>query len=182
MRDSAVHVLVCMVALVAGCDDDLSCDVLAEPTNCWADAAARAAACLPSLPATGTLRSDRTGCDFSNGARVEFDEALPDDTMQLERLAFDVTGADCAWRFVDTFENRMELTVDGETEVAELHAGEDFHLHCSGGSTYAASFDSLFTCQSPARVPTDGFEVTPTSFTFTLSAVTIPSQIFTCTL
>jgi hypothetical protein len=128
------------------------------------------------------LSADRTRCTWPDGAEVMFDTPLPNTTLDLERLAFDVSGPDgCSWRFVDTFQNRMELTVDGNTEVAQLHAGHQFELACSDGTSYEADFDLLFTCQPPARAPTDGFEVTPTMFQFTLSAVDAPVPLFTCT-
>jgi len=74
----------------------------------------------------------------------------------------------------------MELTVDGRTEVSQLHPDRTFELACSNGTSYEADFDLLFTCQSPARAPTDGFDVTATTFEFTLSAVDAPVPLFTC--
>ena len=163
-----------------GSSEDLTCELLADPTNCWADAAAKAAACIPARATPATLSADRTRCTFTDGAQVTFDTPLPTTTTDLERLAFDVTGSGCAWRFVDTFMNRMELTVDGETHVSQLHPNHTFELACAGGPSYEADFDLLFTCQPPARAPTDGFEVTATSVQFTLSAVNAPIPLFTC--
>jgi len=175
MRRAAVF-----LALVAcGGSEDLTCSLLADPTNCWADATARAAACVPATP--GTLSADRKQCTWPDGSKVTFETPLPNATIDLERLAFDVTGASgCAWRFVDTFANRMELTVDGKTEVSQLHPDRQFELACSSGTSYESEFDLLFTCQAPARAPTDGFEVTATSFQFTLSAVDARTPLFTC--
>jgi hypothetical protein len=174
-----MRLAVLALGLVAcGGSEDLTCSLLADPTNCWADAAARAAACVPSTP--GTLSADRTRCTFADGSQVTFDTPLPNATIDLERLAFDVTGSGCAWRFVDTFQNRMELNVDGKTEVSQLHPDHQFELACSDGTSYEADFDLLFTCQPPARAPTDGFDVTATSFQFTLSAVNVRTPLFTC--
>lgn len=179
-----MRALAIAIVLAGGCggSEELTCELLADPTNCWASAAADAAACLPAMPAVGTLRADRTGCDFANGGTVRFDQPLPMRTEDLDHLTFDVTGPGCSWRFTDTFQNRMELTVGIDTEVSELHPDDSFHLHCSGGTDYETSFDTLFTCQPPARPPTDGFEVTPTSFSFTISAVTVGTTLFTCAL
>lgn len=182
MRHLVFAAILALPAAACGGSEELTCELLADPGNCWASATARAAACLPSRGTPGTLSADRKTCTWPDGARVTFDTPLPNDTLELERLAFDVTGPDgCAWRFVDTFENRMELTVDGATEVSQLHPGGEFELACSDGTSYTADFDLLFTCQPPARAPTDGFEVTPTSFQFTLSAVDAPIPLFTCT-
>jgi len=172
-----------LLAMLAACgsSEDLTCELLADPTNCWADAAAKAAACLPMRAAPAMLSADRSKCTWPDGSQITFDTPLPTTTTDLERLAFDATGPGCSWRFVDTFMNRMELTVDGETEVSQLHPNRTFELACSNGTSYEADFDLLFTCQPPARAPTDGFEVTATSFQFTLSAVNAPIPLFTCT-
>jgi hypothetical protein len=172
--------LVLLAACGGGGSDDLTCDLLQDPTNCWATAAAAAAACVPGATESGVLADDRASCTFSDGSRVVFDEPLPTDIFDLERLAFtlvDVDGADCA-RFVDTFANRMELEAGGAAIVSELHPGEQFHLHCPD-TTYEAAFDLLFTC--PAfSAPTDGFDVDATMVTFSISSVATQTPIFTC--
>jgi hypothetical protein len=173
-----------VIAALAGCGggEALTCELLADPGNCWATAAAAARACLPEGAAAqeGMLTVDRTQCLFADGTRVTFDEALPTDNLDLERLAFTIEQGtlDCA-RFVDTFGNRMELTGGGKTVVSELHNGSEFHLHCDGGPDYEADFGVLFTCGAN-NGPTDGFEVTPTSVTFTIVAVTTPGPLFAC--
>ncbi len=163
-----------------GSSEDLTCPLLADSTNCWADAVARAAACLPSRAVPAMLSADRLRCTWSDGSQITFEAPLPNDTTQLRQLAFDATGPGCSWHFVDTGENRLELTVGGKTEVAQLHPDHRFELACSNGTSYEADFSLLFTCQAPARAPTDGFEVTATSFQFTLSAAGAPVPLFTC--
>jgi hypothetical protein len=131
----------------------------------------------------GTLSADRTQCTWSDGSKVVFDAPLPDDTSQLDHLSFTVTGSSCTWSFTDTFMNKMILTVDGKTEVSQLHPGGTFELACDNGTSYETDFDTLFTCAgSGGRAPTDGFEVTPTSVSFTISAVNAPTPLFTCTI
>jgi hypothetical protein len=177
-------VLAPAIALVAACGggEDLTCEVLSDPTNCWATAAAAAKACLPAGAAAqeGLLSADRASCLFADGTRIAFDAPLPTSTQDLDRLAFTIEQGtlDCA-RFVDTFGNRMELTADGRTVVSELHPGGDFHLHCPGGPDLASSFDLLFTCPG-GTAPTDGFDVTATSVTFTIVSVATPGPLFTC--
>lgn len=174
--------LACLPLLAtASCGSELTCEILSDPDNCWARAAAAAADCLPPATETGVLAADRASCSFSDGTRVVFDEPLPADNFGLERFAFTVEkgGASCA-RFVDTFMNRMELQAGTLGAVSELHPGGDFHLHCAGGPTYESDFDLLFTCPA-GTAPTDGFEVTPDSVTFWLSSVATPGELFRCT-
>jgi len=166
----------------AGCGGSgLTCEVLQDPENCWAKAAGAMRACLPGLPAMGTLSADRTSCTFPGGARVVFDTALPSTTEQLETFgftAFDASGAECG-SFLDSFQNHMHLEAGGSLAVSELHAGSEFHLHCGGGPSYEGDFDVLFTC--PAfSAPTDGFSVAPAQVSFTISAVTTPGELFRC--
>lgn len=167
--------------LLSGCggDAELTCDLLQDPGNCWASAAAAAADCLPPAAETGVLAADRASCTFSDGTRVVFDAPLPLDAIDLERFGFTIEtgGAECA-RFVDTFANRMELEAGGISVVSELHPGGEFHLHCPD-TTYAADFDLLFTCQ-PFSAPTDGFDVQPDLVTFSISSVTTPGELFRC--
>jgi hypothetical protein len=115
---------------------------------------------------------------------VVFDSPLPTSSFDLEELALTVErdGATCA-RFVDTFQNRMELTAGDDTVVSELHAGEDFHLHCGDGRTYETSFDHIFECAAEgAPAPTDGYIVESNQVELTLSSVsTTPGPIFRCT-
>jgi hypothetical protein len=170
------------VALAAcgSSDRDLTCKLLADPTNCWASATAQATACLAMHATPGTLSADRTSCTWSDGSRVMFDAPLPQSTTALGHLTFTVSAPGCTWSFTDTFHNHMELTVGGRTEIAELQPDRTFDLRCDDGTTYSTSFDTLFTCQPPARAPTDGFDVEPTSVQFTLSAVNASTPLFTC--
>ncbi len=182
-RTAAIALMVGLcAATTAACGEStepLTCELLSDPTNCWASAAADAVACLPGMSAIGVLAPDRASCTFSDGSRVVFDEPLPDDVFDLERLAFtfERNGAECA-RFVDTFGNRMELTGDDGVIVSELHPGGAFHLHCPD-TTYTSDFDLLFTCPG-GTAPTDGFDVAPDLVTFSIIAVTTPGELFRC--
>lgn len=169
--------------VVSGCggSDDLTCAVLADPTNCWAAAAAEATSCLAMHATPGVLSADRTQCTWSDGSTVTFDTPLPNDTIQLDHLSFTVTGPGCSWSFTDTFMNKMILTVGDKTEVSELHPDQTFELSCDDGTSYETQFQTLFDCAgSGGRAPTDGFEATATSFEFTISAVNAPTPLFTC--
>lgn len=174
-------------AVLIGCngaDDEaqpLTCEILSDPGNCWAEAAAEAATCVPSPDEEiGVLEPDRASCTYTVGSRVVFDEALPLDVMDLERLALTLEkdGAKCG-RFVDTFMNRMELEAGPYGAVSQLFSSERFELRCNDGRRYTSDFDLLFTCD-PWTAPTDGFDVTPDSFLFMISSVATPGEMIRC--
>lgn len=182
MRDIATSVIAVAIAACGG-GEELTCELLADPGNCWATAAEQLAACMPARATPAVLEPDRASCTFSDGVRVVFDTRLPTDNMDLEGLGFtvEVDGAQCG-RFVDTFMNRMELTGSGETVVSELLAGSEFHLRCADGD-FSTEFGTLFDCAAEGiPAPTDGFEVTPSSFAFTVTSVTTPGELFRCEL
>ena len=170
--------------LVSSCSGgggaDLTCEYLSDPDNCWAAAAAEAKACLPASAQAGLLAADRSSCSFSDGTVVVFDDPLPDDTEDLERFGFTIErdGAFCA-SFVDTFENRMELTGSGPTVVSQLHPGSRFEVDCGDGHSYEADFGLLFECAAGTQ-PTDGFFVAPDEVTFMILSVNTPGQLFRC--
>lgn len=180
MRSTIVAVLA-----VTGCGgaDELTCEVLADPENCWAEAAAELAACMPGRATPAVMAADRGSCTFADGVVVEFDAPLPMDDLDFEGLGFTVLvdGSPCG-RFVDTFANRMELTGSGATVVSELHPGSAFHLHCPG-QDFETAFDTLFTCAGEGiPAPTDGFDVEPATFEFSITSVTTPGVLFRCEL
>lgn len=179
-----VRALALLTAIGAvGCGGTpLTCEIIADPENCWAATAAEIAACLPPNTEIGEFAADRTRCTYGDGTEVVFDEALPDSTFDLERFGFTVNtgGAFCA-RVVDTFENRIEIESANRSAVAQLR--RDFELICGGGPTYESDFDLLFECAGQgAPPPTDGFDVTPDEVFFQISSVTTPGDLFRCRL
>ena len=176
--------LVAALALSLGaCGDSesaLTCELLEDPDNCWAEAAALAAACLPPASETGVLSADRASCTFADGTRILFDVPLPDFTDDLESFGFTIEsgGAECA-SFVDTFANRMELEAGGQLVISQLHAGSQFELRCGDGQSYTSDFDLLFDC-APGSQPTDGFSVEPDLVTFMIISVNTPGELFRC--
>lgn len=170
----------------ASCDEEdvaveeLTCEILSDPENCWARAAADAVQCLPPGGGGGVLNEDRTVCTFLDGSRVLFDEPLPLRSDELEWLAFTIEsdGATCA-RFVDTFSNRMELEVGSNKAVAERHNA--FRLTCQDeGVTYQIDSDGLFACEAGTQ-PTDAFVVQPDRVTVSIYSVSTPGTLFVCT-
>ena len=181
---STIALLATAALTVAGCGGDsdarLTCEYLEDPENCWAEAAAEAAACLPPSTETGVLAADRGSCTFTDGTRIIFDGPLPDRTEDLESFGFTIEsgGATCAG-FVDTFSNRMELTAGGRTVVSQLHPGSRFELDCGDGRSYQSDFGLLFDC-APGSQPTDGFSVSPDLVTFMIISVNTPGDLFRC--
>jgi len=175
--------LLALVSLAAcgGGGGDLTCALLADPSNCWATAANAAAACLASRATPAKLSADRTTCSWDDGSKVVFDAPLPTDMFALDHLTFDASGAGCAWHFTDTFHNDLSITIGGKTEEATLDVDHTFSLSCDDGSSYSADFNLLFTCMAPAAPPTDGYSLDATAgFTFTLDAVNLSRPLFTC--
>ena len=173
-------VFVCVVA----CDvpdpepEELTCDLLEDESNCWAQAAADMRGCLPAGETEAILAADRASCAFADGTRIVFDESLPLDSFDLEHLAFTIqkNGTTCA-SFEDTFANRMELSAGGATVVSQLRSS--FELDCGGGEVYETEFETLFDC-APGAAPTDGFSVEAELVTFLISAVSTPGEMFRC--
>jgi hypothetical protein len=176
----SLRVSLLLLAPSCGGSSDLTCEYLSDPGNCWAEAAAGARACLPAATETAVLATDRASCSFADGTRIVFDDVLPDDTMDLERLGFTIEkdGSTCA-RFLDTFENRMELEGGDHSAVSQLHPGGRFELRCGNGKSYTSDFQLLFEC-APGTQPTDGFSVTTDLVTFSILSVSTPGELFRC--
>lgn len=158
--------------------EELTCEYLEDEDNCWAVAAAALKDCLPEGQTEAVLAADRESCEFSDGTRIVFEDALPMDTIDLERFAFTImkNGAPCGG-FVDTFENKMELTGGGETVTSQLRG--DFELICGDGQEYETEFETLFDCEYGSQ-PTDGFSVEPELVTFMILSVNTPGELFRC--
>lgn len=168
-----------VLAILSGCGGGggaLTCELLAEPDNCWAEAASAFAACLPQPQ--GVLAPDRASCTFPDGVRVVFEPALPVSGLDLDHVAVTVlaSGGDECGRFVDTGMNRQELTAGGETVTGELRGGE-FHLRC-GDDELSTSFDALLQCPPP--LPSAGLQLTSTGVTFIAASAATPMPVFRC--
>jgi hypothetical protein len=178
MRRGIIASLVLLPFAACG-GDELTCAILADPGNCWATTAAALKACLPAGTAPAALAADRASCSFADGTRIVFEGPLPTDNFALERFAFTIErgGAPCG-SFVDTFMNRMEVEAGSLSAVSQLHPDREFELSCGDGSSYTTEFDTLFECAQVA--PTDGFEVTASSVSFTIVSASTPGELFRC--
>ena len=145
--------LVALALSSAACGNSaLTCDVIADPANCWAATAAEIRDCLPPNTEIGEIAADRARCTYANGTEIVFDSPLPDDIDDLENFGFTVNtnGAFCA-RVIDTFENRIEIESANQSAVAQLRG--NFELICGGGPTYESDFDLLFDCAAEQIPP-----------------------------
>jgi hypothetical protein len=176
-----VHRSACLLTLLAtascGGDSELTCEYLADPGNCWADLAGQLGACLPVGGNPAIFEPTRESCTYADGTRVVFEGPLPQQVEDigdtLGRLSFSIEkdGETCA-SFVDTFNNRMEITVGSQTAVSQLR-GDTFSIICPGGGTHSSNFDRIFDCaREGIPTPTDGFNLEPTFFTWGVGAVT----------
>ena len=171
---------ICLALSLAACgggDSELTCEFLADPGNCWADLAGQLQACLPAGGNPAVLEADRQSCSYADGTRIVFEGPLPQRVEEigdtLGHLAFSIEkeGVTCA-SFVDTFNNRMEITVGSDTAVSQLR-GDTFSIVCPGGGSYSSNFDRIFDCaREGIPTPTDGFNLEPTFFTWGVGAVT----------
>lgn len=168
--------------LACGGDRELTCEFLADESNCWARLAVATKNCLPAGPAV--FEADRKSCTYSDGTRVVFEGAMPQQVEEiattLGRLSFSIEkdGNTCA-EFVDTFENRMEMTVGSETVVAQLRG--DFSIICPGGEAYSSDFDRVFECAAEGiPAPTDGFDLKPDLFTWGVGSPGTGFELIRC--
>jgi hypothetical protein len=56
--------------VLSGCSPELTCELLEDPSNCFAETAVALAACMPMRATTATLSSDQTTCTFADGVTV----------------------------------------------------------------------------------------------------------------
>ncbi len=81
----------CVVLVVlAGCSSpyDLTCAVLASPSNCFAQEVTRLAACVPMSATPAKLSADQTTCTYADGVSVVFDAPVP----SFASVAYNATG------------------------------------------------------------------------------------------
>lgn len=55
------------VVVLAGCSHDLTCELLADPSNCFSKTVAALATCMPMRATTAKLSSNGTTCVFTDG-------------------------------------------------------------------------------------------------------------------
>jgi hypothetical protein len=88
-----VRVALATVALAGCSSDDLTCVLLADPSNCFAPQASALAACMPMRATPAKLSSDGRTCTFADGVRVVFATARIDVCTDVG-LTFNVYSAD----------------------------------------------------------------------------------------
>jgi hypothetical protein len=133
-----------------------------ESNNCWKQALAEVAQCIPQVDAnhvvpTGTIAADALSCSYMNGPTVVFDEpVLP---WAPETIAFEASlGGDRCYRFErDLGHLRLEvpsgvITVDAV--LGDCQTCYSATITCADGSSYATD-DYLATMQACEPDPSD---------------------------
>lgn len=120
--------------------EPLTCELLAGD-NCWKEGVAEAAACLPETT-EGVFTADRTTCDFADGSRVVFVEALPEelDGWLFDFVLEDASGSECMG-----FRQTEDVnTLDTSSGTVEQRPWQfvGVALECQDGSLY--TMDSAF--------------------------------------
>jgi len=142
----------------AACNDSsdpppetLTCEVAASPEFCWTVAAVESVACIDSTMGNGTFNADRTACDYSDGSRVEFDEAVPDNPDLDHEWNFSVMAADGSecMRFEDTETSATIVSASG-TVLYSLSGALGIDLECPDGELlHTGNGLNLFDCEEP---------------------------------
>lgn len=159
------------LVLLAACGGEsgapLTCEVLAQPDNCWAVAVGQL---QNALPFRNMTLQGRSSCISGDVNFINFDEPLPQTTAEVKHLGFFASNGSTV-HFQDTGMNKIIL---GDVTLSLLLGV--YTLDCGDGEVYSANVNDIISCMPP----TDGFEVTPTSFSFTLVAPGVPNPLFTC--
>jgi hypothetical protein len=183
---NVVQRLVPGIALLAGCSsdqDDLTCALLADPSNCFDQAAAALAACMPMRATPATLSADKMTCTFADGVYVLFNHPVPSFFMYpFNGSAFDVYGPDAslcghvAWS--DNTGQSIGIVVGGMSagfSSDEQVRGSEFSCPTH---TYRASFDALGGCKDHEPYLAG---LGPAPYGFTIGNVsTTSSPLFVC--
>lgn len=141
---------------MSGCADDeddaepLTCEVLAS-NNCWRQAVAEAALCVPASEEQGMFSADLTSCTYADGALVTFEE--PAQVPQEDDVVWDFTvstpdGEPCLSFYddADSGSGTVALTTARGT-VTEIVSGTTLTLICPEGDAYRGSGLSLLECE-----------------------------------
>jgi hypothetical protein len=139
-----------VAVLIAGCggsDEELSCEYLASPDNCWKTTATAATSCLPAEAETGVLAADNASCTYASGHVIAFASPLVLPLPNNAEWNFTVTanGTDCL-HYVDSNDG-FELTVGSDTVSEELAGAAGLELTCPNSTTFGnSSALALLSC------------------------------------
>lgn len=181
------RVAIGVVGLVGCSQPDLTCSLLANPSNCFAQAAVALAACMPMRATPATLSTDQTTCTFADGVYVVFNAPLPrlsshvTDPGGIEFSIYAPDASLCGHLYYE--ENAGDVLgvsdgTDGATWETPLDSS-GFALGCPS-HRYTGSPDDGLACQPSTVVPGFVYSTSGPPYSFTVSSVATPSPLFTC--
>jgi len=128
-----------MVIGCGGSDEELTCEYLASPDNCFKTTASAAASCLPADADMGVLAADNASCTYASGQVITFASPLTLPLPDNAEWDFTVTtnGVECL-HYTDN--NRgFELTVGADTVSEDVKGTTGLELTCPDGTTFGNS-------------------------------------------
>jgi len=182
MQRAALTLLV-----LAGCSDDLTCELLADPSNCFAQTAAAFETCMPMRATPAKLSADGRTCTFADGVYVVFNAPVPQlNGWVLSGISFTVYAPDdsaCgSVYYYSNTNDRLQVVHGSQSAVWKTpldYPASGYELAC-GSQTYTASSDASFQqCETRPVVPYFDFSRSP-PYTFTLSSAASQSPLFIC--
>lgn len=172
--------------VLSGCSPELTCELLDDPSNCFAQTAVALGACMPMRATTATLSSDETTCTFADGVSVVFNYPVPRLAYYfpapggVEFTIYSADGSSCG--YLHYFRNvNDDISTSAGTDTAHWVTpahDEPYELACSS-QTYTGYIndDQCDWANSPAFVYK--LEAGP-RYTFTVQSAATPSVLFSC--
>jgi hypothetical protein len=145
------RVAIVVVALV-GCSNppELTCALLADPSNCFAQQAAALAACIPMRAMPGMLSSDQMTCTFADGVYIEFSTPLPSTDVYsgagLRMTVYAPDGSTCGSLYYDESSDGALISVNKAAIWDEFGGSDSVKLYCPSNKTYEGGLSALKEC------------------------------------
>jgi hypothetical protein len=193
MRHALVGVL-----MLAGCSGpELTCELMADPTNCFAEQAAALAACMPMRATPAALSADETTCTFADGVRLVFNTTVS--SFQQKQQAggakltvYNSNGSVCGELVAEVTSGGYQIAINNGVDLndgAEWNMNYDVgtdDLQCTS-KIYTASMSDINACPSAATLPGFGYtcpvmigSLASPPYSFTLTSATTSGTLFTC--
>jgi len=159
--------------------NDLTCELLANPSNCFAQTTAAVAACMPMRATPATLSADKMTCTFADGVYV----VLPIGQNETQGIRYEIHSADGSVCGRVAYASNVSdlIQVSRGAELAEWETPYDnfpYRLTCPS-HTYTNANGGLAACY--ASMPQFiGTAVIGTGASVTVVSAATPSPLFTC--
>src|SRR5258706_5133494 len=158
---------------------DLTCAVLADPSNCFTQQAAVLAACMPMRATSAKLSSDQMTCTFADGVYVVFLAPLPrtdvHSSVGLNFTVYNPDGSECGALYYDETSEGTQIDLNKAASWDEPSGyPEGVKLHCPS-HTYDGSLKDVQSC-----APYVDLSLSPVSNSVTLGRTGTPAPLFSC--